>query len=155
MLSKRTCKLGCIAGLLATSANASAAGFQINEQNAAATGRASSVVATVNDPSAIWHKPAGLANVEGTQNLVGATMIVPEGQYIGVGNPDANINGSSEKWDANSSPVIVPNAYVSRALSSKAYVGFGFYLPYGLGLKWDCSSIEDAAKPECSKGVFP
>jgi long-chain fatty acid transport protein len=100
-------------------------------------------VATVSDPSAIWHNPAGLANVEGTQFLVGGTLIVPEGKYNGIGIPSANTTGEALEWDASSTPVIVPNAYVSRALSSKAYVGFGFYLPYGLGLKWDCSLPDD------------
>src|SRR5688572_30889353 len=115
MLSKRVCKLACIVGLVAMSANASAAGFQINEHNAAATGRASSVVATINDPSAIWHNPAGLANVEGTQFLVGGTLILPEGKYNGIGIASANATGEALEWDANSTPVIVPNAYVSRA----------------------------------------
>jgi long-chain fatty acid transport protein len=158
MVSKRLCKLACISALSGMSANAFAGGFQINEHNAAATGRASSVVATVSDPSAIWHNPAGLANAEGTQFLVGATMIVPEGQYVGVGIPSANSNGNSETWDARSTPVVVPNAYVSRALSSKAYVGFGFYLPYGLGLKWDCSDPiqAESTNEECNtKGQFP
>jgi long-chain fatty acid transport protein len=137
------CKLACIAAVAGASATAFGAGFQINEHNAAATGRASSVVATVNDPSAIWHNPAGLANAEGTQFLVGGTLIIPEGKYEGLGIASANPTNEAIEWDANSTPVIVPNAYVSRALSSKAYVGFGFYLPYGLGLKWDCSLPDD------------
>ncbi len=137
MWMNKVCKVACVLGLVGSTATASAAGFQINEHSAAAMGRASSVVATVNDPSAIWHNPAGLANVEGTQFLVGITMIVPEGKYDGVGIPSANATGESKEWDASSAPVFVPNAYVSRALSSKAYVGFGFYLPYGLKLAWD------------------
>lgn len=132
------CKLACISAVLvAGSGPAFGAGFQINEHAAAATGRASSVVATVNDPSAIWHNPAGLASAEGTQFLVGVTTILPEGKYSGPGLPSTNPGGAVTDYDASSAPAFVPNAYVSRALSSKAYVGFGFYLPYGLGLKWD------------------
>ena len=141
MVMERVCKLACIAAVAGGSATASGAGFQINEHNAAATGRASSVVATVSDPSAIWHNPAGLANAEGTQFVVGGTLIVPEGKYTGVGIASANATGESREWDASSTPVLVPNAYVSRALSSKAFVGFGFYLPYGLGLEWDDPEI--------------
>jgi long-chain fatty acid transport protein len=130
-------KLSCVSVLV--SSHALAAGFQINEHSAAATGRCSSVVATVDDPSAIWHNPAGLAETEGTQFLLGATLIVPEGKFYGDYDPvTARATGAGvEEFDAASTPVPVPNAYISRALSSKAFVGFGFYLPYGLGLKWD------------------
>lgn len=134
---KTFCKLACASVVLAAGSPAFGAGFQINEHGAAATGRASSVVATVKDPSAIWHNPAGLANAEGTQFMVGVTTILPEGKYTGVGLPSTNPGGEVTAYDASSAPAFVPNAYVSRALSSKAYVGFGFYLPYGLGLKWD------------------
>ncbi len=35
----------------------------------------------------------------------------------------------------STSPFVpVPNAYLARKLSEKAYVGFGFYAPYGLGI---------------------
>jgi long-chain fatty acid transport protein len=33
--------------------------------------------------------------------------------------------------------VPLPNFYASRALSDKAYVGMGFYAPYGLGIGWE------------------
>src|SRR5687767_10599873 len=100
MVMKTICKLTCIVGLAGSSAIANAAGFQINEHNAAATGKASSVVATVSDPSAIWHNPAGLANAEGTQFLVGGTLIIPEGKYNGIGIASANPSGLSQEWDA-------------------------------------------------------
>src|SRR5688500_5232606 len=51
--------------------DASAAGFQINEHAAPATGRASSVTATIDDPSAIFHNAAGLTNTEGTEFMAG------------------------------------------------------------------------------------
>lgn len=110
------------------------AGFQVNEHSAAATGRVSSVVATVDDPSAIFHNPAGLTQTEGTEFYGGVTLIVPRGEYVGQGNDP---NGPVVTESASSTPVPVPNAYVSRALSSKAYVGFGFYAPYGLGISWE------------------
>ena len=55
------------------------AGFQINEHSARATGMASSVVATVGDPSAIFHNPAGLTRIEGTEFQAGLNLIVPHG----------------------------------------------------------------------------
>ncbi|MEQ9503569.1 MAG: outer membrane protein transport protein [Deltaproteobacteria bacterium] len=109
------------------------AGFQVNEHSAPNTGRASAVTATVDDPSAIFHNPAGLTQTEGTEFQGGVTFIIPRGTYNGPGN---NPNGEVVTAEAESPVIPVPNAYVSRALSSKAFVGFGFYLPYGLGIAW-------------------
>ncbi len=121
----------CAATLVA--APAFGAGFQVNEHSAKNTGRASSVTATVDDPSAIFHNPAGLTQTEGTEFQGGVTFIIPRGTYNGPGN-DASADPVTQ---STTSPVVpVPNAYVSRALSSKAFVGFGFYAPYGLGIAW-------------------
>src|SRR5688572_30151981 len=127
-MMKSTIRL-CAAGAAVLAAHqAYAAGFQINEHAAPATGRASSVTATIDDPSAVFHNAAGLTNTEGTEFMVGVSLIRPRAKFA----PE----GSSEHIDALTGFVPVPYAYVSRALSSKAFVGFGFYAPYGLGLKW-------------------
>jgi len=130
------------AALLLASPSAFAGGFQINEHSAINTGRASSVVATVKDPSAIWHNPAGLTNIEGTEFQVGVSLIKPRGNYVGPGNPSTNPNypnpRNGDAGEPADSPVVpVPNIYAARALSSKAYVGLGFYAPYGLGISWE------------------
>lgn len=125
-------------GVLFAGANAQAAGFQINEQSAINTGRASSVVATVKDPSAIWHNPAGLTNTEGTEFQVGLNLIRAAGHYTGSASPATNPNyPDTVEADIDGRFTPVPNVYASRALSSKAYVGLGFYLPYGSGITWD------------------
>lgn len=123
-----------MAGLLIPSSPAFAAGFQINEHSALNTGMASSVVATVDDPSAIFHNPAGLTRIEGTEFQAGTSLIVPHGQYSGPGLPGTG--GPVENQDLVNDPVPVPYVYAARALSDKAYVGLGFYLPYGSGLEW-------------------
>jgi long-subunit fatty acid transport protein len=46
---------------LCVSTSVEAAGFQISEHSASATGRAGAVFATVSDPSAVFFNPAGLA----------------------------------------------------------------------------------------------
>jgi long-chain fatty acid transport protein len=125
------------AGVTLAASTAGAAGFQINEHNAAATGRASAVVATIDDASAIWHNPAGLANIEGTEVQVGASFIRPRGEYVGPGLASTNPNFPNEVTAGAVSRIVpVPNAYVSHALSKKAVVGVGFYAPYGLGIEW-------------------
>lgn len=118
-----------------------AAGFQVNEQSALHTGRASASTATVKDPSAVWHNPAGLTFIEGTAFQAGLNLIRGQAVYRGPGLrstnpsfPEPRVAGG-EELDVNFVPI--PNAYAGRALSSKAFVGLGLYAPYGLGLKWD------------------
>lgn len=130
--------LGGALGLLCLSpAPAHASGFQINEHSASAMGRGNSVVATINEPSAIFHNPAGLTGTEGTQFELGLTMIAPKGSYTGPGLASTNPDGTVVTQNTTSDFIPVPNAYVTRALSSKAFIGFGFYAPYGLKLVWD------------------
>src|SRR5438045_531496 len=82
------------AAVLMIAGRADAGGFQINEHSAAAMGRANSVVATTNEPSSIFHNPAGLTQTEGTQFEAGLTLIKPTGSYRGVGVPSANATGA-------------------------------------------------------------
>lgn len=119
-----------------------AAGFQLNEQSAINTGRASSVVATVKDPSAVWHNPAGLTNTKGTEFQLGLNIIRPTGNYVGPGLASTNSNYPAPRnGDAgegiDKALKMIPTFFASRALSSKAYVGLGIYLPYGSGNLWE------------------
>ncbi len=115
---------------------AHAAGFQINEHAAGATGRAGAVFATVNDATSVFYNPAGLTGTTGTVFQAGVALIMPSGTYTGTGLPSTNPSGAVVSQSAKSSPVPVPHAYVSHQLSEKAFVGFGFYAPYGLGINW-------------------
>lgn len=124
-------------GSLLVAGQASAAGFQLNDHGTAAMGRANAVIATIDDPSAIYYNPAGLTNVKETQLYLGVTAISPHGAYEGIGLAPLNPSGAVVEQSASSAFVPVPNLYLSRALSEKAYVGFGVYLPYGLGINWE------------------
>jgi long-chain fatty acid transport protein len=125
-----------LVGVVLSASRAEAGGFQINEFSAAAMGRADSVVATTNEPSSIFYNPAGLTQTEGTEFEAGVTFIRPHASYSGLGIPSANPTGQSVTQETDTGFIPAPNAYVTRALSSKAFVGFGFYTPYGLKLDW-------------------
>jgi long-chain fatty acid transport protein len=113
------------------------AGFQLNEHAAAATGRMSAVVATIDDASAVFYNPAGLANIDGTSAMGGLALIGPRAEYKGPGLDSTRPAGVSTVDQANGLAFQpLPHAYVSRALSSKAFVGFGVYAPYGLIIDW-------------------
>jgi long-chain fatty acid transport protein len=130
---------GAMALLFSFAESARGAGFQINEQSARSTGRGNAVIATTDDPSAIWHNPAGLANVKGTAFEAGVTLIRPDNNYEGPGLISTNPNfpnDPAEEQTLNSSPAFVPHVYGSYALSEMAVVGLGFYPSYGLGTEW-------------------
>lgn len=122
-------RVGFLGAAMFVAGDVLAAGFQINEHAAPATGRASSVVATIDDPSSIFHNAAGLTQTEGTEFMAGVSFIRPRGKF----QPD---DPNEPYAEAITGFIPVPYAYLSRALSSKAFVGFGFYAPYGLGIKW-------------------
>lgn len=118
--------------------DAFAAGFQLNEQNARATGRASAVVATIDDPSAIWHNPAGLTRTKGTEFMAGLTLIVVDNGYEGTGLlPPSAPNAQTFDEQLSRGPTPVPHVYASRQLSERAWVGLGFYPSYGSGNDWE------------------
>lgn len=121
---------------LAVPAVAQASGLQLNEHSAASMGMADSTIATASDPSAIFFNPAGITRTTGTEAEVGLMLIRPTATYHGVGLPSTNPTGQPVTQSTDQGFVPVPNAYVTRALSPKAFVGLGFYAPYGLAFKW-------------------
>ncbi len=125
--------------VLLGSSPAFGAGFQINEHSARATGRGSSVVATVDDPSAIWHNPAGLAEIDSLEIMLGTNVVIPDNGYNGPGFPTTNPSFPEDPGDQtlDSSPTLVPYIFAAYPLSEKAVVGVGLYFPYGLGTFWE------------------
>lgn len=107
------------------------AGFQVSEHNARATGRSGAVFATVDDASGVFYNPAGITGVKGNQVLLGLTLIRPKNSYVGEG--PLGVQGT---YETTGNFVPIPNIYLARALSDRAFVGFGFYAPYGLGIEW-------------------
>src|SRR5215468_7489467 len=69
--------------LLLPASRAFAAGFSIFEQGARGMGFAGAFTAQANDPSAIFHNPAGIAFLKGKQIYLGATLIHPSSDFTG------------------------------------------------------------------------
>ena len=73
---KRILTVAVFVALLLTQANlGSGSGFLIYEHGAAAMAMAGAFVSVANDPTAIFHNPAGIAFLRGTQVSVGTTLI--------------------------------------------------------------------------------
>ncbi len=132
-MNKARAVLGlCAVGLMLAMplSTAYAGGFSIYEQGARAMGRASAFAASPDDPSAMFYNPAGLALLEGTQIYVGATVIIPSGDFTGAGT----LAGVTEEQVAQT--FLPPNVYISHRINEKVVVGLGISTPFGLGTKW-------------------
>ncbi|MGQ9471432.1 MAG: OmpP1/FadL family transporter [Candidatus Aminicenantales bacterium] len=108
------------------------AGFLIYEHGAAAMALAGAFVALANNPSAVFHNPAGLAFLPGTQVSLGTTLIIPKGSLELAAFPDPRFKSVDQ-----ASQVFYPSTfYFSHKVGEKVSVGFGFFSPYGLGAEW-------------------
>ena len=104
------------------------AGFLIYEHGAAAMAMGGAFVALANNPSAIFHNPAGIAFLEGTQISFGTTLIRP--------NTSLELTNLATTVEAVSQWFYPSNFYISHKMNDRVAVGFGFFNPYGLGTKW-------------------
>lgn len=120
-----------LAGMILISAPpARGAGFLIYEHGVVAMSLAGAFTGLANDPSAIWHNPAGLAWVDGTQLLVGATFIFPSGSVTMV-----NLTGQPT-FNQKKQIFYPPNFYLTHKLTDRLAVGIGVFAPFGLGTSW-------------------
>jgi long-chain fatty acid transport protein len=129
------------AALLIPAPPARGAGFLIYEHGAVAMAMGGAFTAIANNPSAIWHNPAGLAWVEGTQILVGGTFIMPRGS---VNMP--NFPGAPTIKQINQ-VFFPPNVYVSHKFSDRITAGVGFVAPFGLGTQWQTTVTSPPSFP--------
>ncbi len=111
------------------------AGFLLYEHGAAAMAMGGAFVALANDATAIFHNPAGIAFLEGTQVSVGTTLIFPSATLTmpRIGLVDPSYTTSYEQ----KSKVFFPSSvYITHKFSDRIVAGFGFFSPYGLGAEW-------------------
>jgi long-chain fatty acid transport protein len=105
-----------------------AAGTALDVQSARGTGMAAAMTASVDDASAIFYNPAGIARGVGLDAQVGMTAIVPTFKFASA-NTGSHTTGPF---------YIVPplNAYVAGGVTDDLSFGLGFFTPYGLKAKW-------------------
>jgi len=108
------------------------AGFLIYEHGAAAMAMAGAFVALANNPTAVFHNPAGIAFLDGTQISLGTTLITPKASLRLANWPDPAYQSVNQV-----SQLFYPSTfYISHKISDKIVAGFGFFSPYGLGTEW-------------------
>lgn len=92
---------------------------------AKAGGMAAAFVAVCDDPSAILHNPAGIANLEGTRLYGGVTAVTGSVEFE---NPSGQTEEADDKF------YFSPHAYATSDLNfEKMAFGLGLYSPFGIG----------------------
>jgi long-chain fatty acid transport protein len=108
------------------------AGFLIYEHGAAAMGIAGAFVAVANNPTAVFHNPAGIAFLKGTQVSLGTTLITSNASLALSNWPDPRF----QKVEPDRQWFYPSTFYITHSISDNLVAGFGFFSPYGLGLRW-------------------
>jgi long-chain fatty acid transport protein len=120
-----------------TSSYASAAGFQLLEQNASGLGNAYAGSAAVTEnASIIFYNPAGMTQLKAREFSAGLTAVGTSFKFSDNGSSVGLLAGSGNGGDAGSWGFI-PNGYLSWALNKDLYVGVGFGAPFGLKTEYD------------------
>lgn len=124
------------AALLAiASGTASAAGFQLLEQNASGIANAyAGSAAVAENASTIYFNPAGMTQLQAREFSAGLSMVKPGFQFSDQGSSSGALSGGTR--DAGGWAVL-PNGYLSWALGKDLYAGVGLGAPFGLVTKYD------------------
>ena len=123
-------KLSLLVISLVVSTQIFASGFQINEHGARGMAMAGAYTALALDGSALFYNPAGLSQLNGTQVMLGTTLISPSASFRGVSPNIDEVTMESALF----TPI---NVYITHKLNDKWSFGFGINNQYGLGTTWD------------------
>jgi long-chain fatty acid transport protein len=111
--------------------SASAAGYGVFTQGAAALGQGNAVTAHTQSPSTIFYNPALMNKLDGTQLEIGTTAIVSSHQF------DSNqVGGASTSNDSTFFP---STFYATHKFNDALSAGLGVFNPFGLGTNWGTS----------------
>jgi len=113
------------------SGTASAAGFQLLEQNASGLGNAyAGSAAVAENASTIFFNPAGMTQLQDREVSLGFSAVRPSFKYKDRGSTGTGVltgNGDDAgDWG------FIPNGYLSWALNKDLYLGVGLSGPFGL-----------------------
>lgn len=128
-VSRSVCLALTIMSVVAlTNSHVHAGAFAVDEQGAAAMGRANAFSAQANDPSALFYNPAGIGQLEGTQVSFGTTLIAPTTTF------ESQVSGNVT--DTEAAVFYPPTLYMTHEFSSNIAAGLGVFVPFGLSTEW-------------------
>ena len=127
--------------LAAISGNALASGFQLIEQNASGLGNAyAGSVASAENASTIFYNPAGMTQLQAREFSGGLAAVQPSFKFSNNASNVGNFANAGNGGDGGALGLI-PNAYISWAVSKDLYLGLGIGAPFGLMTDYDDSWI--------------
>ncbi len=106
---------------------AGASGVALDLQSGRGVAMAGSVVGFIDDASAIYYNPAGIAQGQGIDVELGITVIVPI---------FSNTAANGVQTNAESNLITPPFFYATYGISDEVTVGIGVFTPYGLSLSY-------------------
>ena len=114
------------------SSYASAAGFQLLEQNASGLGNAyAGSAAVAENASTIFYNPAGMTQLKDSEFSGGVTAVGTSFKFTNSGSSVGALASSGNGGDGGGWGFI-PNAYFSKAINKDLYLGVGVGAPFGL-----------------------
>jgi long-chain fatty acid transport protein len=120
---------------LAFSGSASAAGFQLIEQNASGIGNAyAGSAAVAENASTIFFNPAGMTQLQAREFSLGISAVRPSFKFSDSGSIAGLLSGNGND---GGTLAYIPNGYFSWALNKDLYFGIGFSGPFGLMTEYD------------------
>ena len=146
--SNRIMRVSVALALAGCAAGASAAGFQLMEQNASGLGNAyAGQAAAAENASTIFFNPAGMSLLPGAQITGSINLIRPSAKFTDSGASRSPIGGgtAAPAGGGNGSDAgglnFVPDAYFSYQLSPSIWAGVGISAPFGLKTEYDSNFI--------------
>jgi long-chain fatty acid transport protein len=106
---------------------AGAAGISLDLQSARGVAMAGSTIGFIDDASAIYYNPAGIAQGQGIDFMIGITGIVP---FFNV------TDAAGVETNGNHTLIPPPHIYLTYGISDEVTVGIGVFTPYGLSIGW-------------------
>jgi long-chain fatty acid transport protein len=123
---------------------ATAAGFQLLEQNASGIGNAyAGSAAVAENASTIFYNPAGMTQLREREATMGLSAIKTSFKFTDNGSSVGALTGTGVGGDAGNWG-FVPNGYVSWATSPDLYFGVGVGAPFGLKTEYNAPWVGSA-----------
>jgi long-chain fatty acid transport protein len=106
------------------------AGFALYEGSARGNVIGGGLVASADDPSALFFNPAGITQLKGIQTQIGFTAITPSYTVDVTTGAAPGGYGSQTNW------FFPPHAYLTYQINDSWYTGLGIFTRYGLGTEF-------------------
>ncbi|HMV16748.1 MAG TPA: outer membrane protein transport protein [Zoogloea sp.] len=137
MKMKTLARMMPILAVAAATGEASAAGFQLLEQNASGIGNAyAGSAAVAENASTIYFNPAGMTQLKDREFSAGIAVVRPSFRFANENSSAGALTSTGNGGDAGSTGFL-PNLYASWALNKDLYVGLGIGAPFGLKTEYD------------------